>query len=177
MIPADPLARARFESMHLLVRDPLARFLARRVPVDEVEDLFAETMVVIWRRLADVPEEAEVAWTLGVARRVVANHRRGVSRWRRLVDRVGLAEPRASSDVSLGTDPALATAMARLSSGDAEILRLSVWDELAPREIAIALGISPNAASIRLRRAKARLRDLLRTQGDAVRAIPDISES
>jgi RNA polymerase sigma-70 factor (ECF subfamily) len=172
MNAADARARARFESIHLLVRDPLARFLARRVPVDEVEDLFAETMLVIWRRLPDVPEEAEVIWALGVARRVVANHRRGVSRLRRLVERVGLAEPRPSSVQPFGSDPALASAMACLSSTEAEILRLSVWEDLAPREIALALGISANAASIRLLRAKEHLREILSTaerksRGDA----------
>jgi RNA polymerase sigma-70 factor (ECF subfamily) len=161
MNAADELARARFEAIHALVRDPLVRFLARRVPVDEVEDLFAETMVVLWRRLADIPDDAEVAWTLGVARRITANHRRRVGRVRRLVEKVGLAESPAPLDLTLGTDADLSSAMARLSSSDAEILRLAVWEELTPREIAIALGISANAASIRFLRAKARLRELL----------------
>lgn len=41
------------------------------------------------------------------------------------------------------------------------MLRLWAWEQLPPREIAVALGISPNAASIRLHRAKKRLRQLL----------------
>jgi RNA polymerase sigma-70 factor (ECF subfamily) len=48
--------------------------------------------------------------------------------------------------------------VASLSAADAEVLRLWAWEELAPREIALVLGITPNAASIRLHRAKARLR-------------------
>ena len=42
-----------------------------------------------------------------------------------------------------------------------EVLRLWAWEELAPREIAVVLGTTPNAVSIRLHRAKARLRDEL----------------
>lgn len=157
----DAHAQARFEAIHLLVRDPLARYLARRAPIDEVEDLFAETMLVLWRRLGDVPEGAEIAWAFGVARRVLANHRRGTSRFGRLIERVGLTHPSASSDLVLGGDSELAAAMAKLPATDAEILRLSAWEELAPREIAVVLGISANAASIRLLRAKNRLRGLL----------------
>ena len=51
--------------------------------------------------------------------------------------------------------------MAELPEADAEVLRLWAWEELAPREIGVALGISPNAASIRLHRAKSRLRGRL----------------
>lgn len=161
MTPTDPDTRARFGQIHFVVREPLARYLARRAPIDEVEDLFADTMVVAWRRLADIPEGAEVAWIFGVARRVLANHRRGAGRLARLVERATLAHPRVSPGLILGADPQLASAMARLSGSDAEILRLAVLEELAPREIAIALGISANAASIRLHRAKGRLRELL----------------
>ena len=38
---------------------------------------------------------------------------------------------------------------------------LWAWEELAPREIALVLGVTPNAVSIRLHRAKGRLRELL----------------
>lgn len=156
----DPDRVRRFERLYLAARDPLARYLARRAAPDAVEDLFAEVMTVAWRRLAAIPEGAELPWLYGTARRVLANHRRSSGRFGRLLERLAFLER--------GVDPgepevhaadlALSTALASLPAVDAELLRLWAWEDLAPREIALVLGISPNAASIRLHRAKGRLR-------------------
>jgi RNA polymerase sigma-70 factor (ECF subfamily) len=159
----DREVTARFERLYPLVRDPLARYLARRAAPDSVEDLFAEIMTIAWRRIRDVPDGDELPWLYGVARRVLANHRRASGRLGRLLERIALVErgvdpgwpPEPSGD------PALAAALARLSAADAEVLRLWAWEELAPREIARVLDITPNAASIRLHRAKGRLRAAL----------------
>ena len=53
------------------------------------------------------------------------------------------------------------TALSQLSKSDREIVELSAWEELAPGEIAIVLGISPNAARVRLHRARHRLAEIL----------------
>ena len=53
-------------------------------------------------------------------------------------------------------------ALGRLRVDDREILRLFAWEQLTLGEIAQVLGISANAAGVRLHRAKARLRDELR---------------
>jgi RNA polymerase sigma-70 factor (ECF subfamily) len=52
--------------------------------------------------------------------------------------------------------------MVEVPPDDAELLRLWAWEQLAPGEIAGVLGITPNAASIRLHRARKRLRTALR---------------
>ena len=163
MATQDPDSTARFERCYALARDPLPRYLARRAAPDAVEDLFAEVMTVAWRRVGDIPDGGELPWLYGVARRVLANHRRASGRLGRLLERLAVVErgvdpgpaPRAAAD------PELAGALARLPATDAEVLRLWAWEELAPGEIARALGISANAASIRLHRAKGRLRDAL----------------
>ncbi|MGH9134408.1 MAG: RNA polymerase sigma factor, partial [Ilumatobacteraceae bacterium] len=54
-------------------------------------------------------------------------------------------------------DDDLARALGRLSDDEREVVRLWAWEQLAPREIAVALDITPNAASIRLHRAKEKL--------------------
>lgn len=158
-------AHVRFERLYAVARDPLARYLARRAAPDHVEDLFAEVMLVAWRRIADLPEGDEVPWLYGTARRVLANHRRSASRLGRLVERLTFAQRGTEPGPfpPAGPDIDLAAAMTRLSADDAEVLRLWAWEELAPREIAAVLGISPNAASIRLHRAKGRLRGRLET--------------
>jgi RNA polymerase sigma-70 factor, ECF subfamily len=160
---SDPQSTGRFERCYALARDPLVRYLGRRAAPDAVEDLFAEVMTVAWRRVADIPDGAELPWLYGVARRVLANHRRASGRFGRLLERLAIVERGVDPGPAPapGADPELGEALARLPATDAEILRLWAWEELAPAEIAAVLGISANAVSIRLHRAKGRLRDTL----------------
>ena len=59
-------------------------------------------------------------------------------------------------------DAELHAALARLRPEEAELLRLWAWEQLTPAEIGTVLGISANAASTRLTRAKNKLSDLMR---------------
>ena len=58
-------------------------------------------------------------------------------------------------------------ALAALRDEDAELLRLWAWEQLTPAEIAEVLDITPNAASIRLHRAREKLREELRKTSEA----------
>lgn len=49
------MRRARFEGLAHLVVEPLHRYLLRRTGADMVDDVLSETMLVLWRRLDDVP--------------------------------------------------------------------------------------------------------------------------
>jgi len=49
-------------------------------------------------------------------------------------------------------------ALARLSPGDQEVLRLTAWEELGVEEVAVVLGCGRRAAAMRLHRARRRLR-------------------
>jgi hypothetical protein len=51
--------------------------------------------------------------------------------------------------------------VAQLSPIDQEIITMSAWDGLTPREIGSVLGMSPNLARVRAHRARAKLRSLL----------------
>jgi RNA polymerase sigma-70 factor (ECF subfamily) len=64
-------------------------------------------------------------------------------------------------------------ALARLGELDREVLSLTVWEELEPREIAEVLGVSAAAVRTRLSRARARLRDLL---GDELGAAGHVAQ-
>ena len=140
-------------------------FALRRVDrPEDAADVAADTFLVAWRRLAHVPggEEAR-PWLYGVARRVLANHRRGVGRrttlGRRLREELATVVPDTSDDVVQRTD--VTTAMRRLSARDQEVLELHLWEGLEPREIAEVLGLSTVVVRPRLSRARARLRDVL----------------
>lgn len=161
----DPARTSRFEALVDRVHQPVQRYARRRTDAATADDVVAETLTVLWRRLDDVPADAELAWAYGVARRCLANTRRGAGRRLRLVDRV-TAEARVDAQVGAPPgiddgDPQLADALARLGEDDREVLRLWAWEQLEAREIAAVLDISPNAASIRLHRAKRRLKDHL----------------
>jgi RNA polymerase sigma-70 factor (ECF subfamily) len=86
----------------------------------------------------------------------VANHRRTGLRHLRLVRRAQAEPlPLPASDTPLDAD--LHTALAGLDEPDRELLHLWAWEQLEPVEIAVVLGLTPNAVSIRLHRAKRKL--------------------
>lgn len=50
--------------------------------------------------------------------------------------------------------------LAALDPLDAEVLRLTVWEELTPAEIAVVIGTTSGAVRTRLMRARRRAQDL-----------------
>ncbi|WP_157246849.1 RNA polymerase sigma factor [Nonomuraea typhae] len=152
-------SRLRFETVYRQTYEQILGYAMRRCSSPEdAADVVAETYVIAWRRIAELPHgEAGRLWLYGVARRVLANHRRGE---RRRATRH--AELTAEAEVlyavpapQTGPDD-VAEAMRMLSDDDRELLALAVWEELDPGEIAAVLGCSRNAARIRLYRARKR---------------------
>ena len=150
----------RFERVFAEVYGPLQRYVRRRAGAAVVDDVVADTLLVLWRRLDVVPADAELAWCYGAARRCLANHRRADERRDRLARRMP-AGRRPADGEAIEPDPELIAALDELSADDRELVRLWAWEQLAPRELAVVFGISANAASIRLHRAKRRLTERL----------------
>ena len=148
-------SRQRFHIVFSEVYEPIQRYVRRRVDPDAVDDIVSETLLTLWRRLDEVPSAA-LPWSYGVARRQIANHRRSGRRHLRLVQRAE-SEPRAATDSEHPLDAELHTAIDAMGDSDKEILRLWAWEQLEPAEIAVILGLTPNAVSIRLNRAKKKL--------------------
>jgi RNA polymerase sigma-70 factor (ECF subfamily) len=121
-------------------------------------------------RRASSPEDAAdaVAETFLTAWRVLANQRRGERRRSRLADRLREEMPRlmeaADPGTTAGTE-AVVRALAQLREEDRDILRLAAWEGLSHGELAEVLGCSPNAAKIRLHRARKRLGARLAASG------------
>ena len=153
--------RTRFEALALLVGEPLRRYTARRTDAETAKDVLSEAFLVLWRRLDEVPAGAELPWSYAVARHCLANAERSARRQRDLAVRVARLDPPRDAEVESLPDPDLHRALGALSAEDRELLRLSAWEDLAPREIAAVLGVSANAVSIRLHRARRRLARLL----------------
>ena len=140
-------ARERFEALAAEVVEPVRRFLARRTDPDTAEDVLAETLLVCWRRLDEVPEHA-LPWVYGVARNCLANIERGDRRQRRLAARITAVDPpqEASRDPD-PPDPRVAAALAAMRPEEAELLRLWAWEQLGPGEIAEVLGVTPTRSA------------------------------
>jgi RNA polymerase sigma-70 factor (ECF subfamily) len=167
-VPTDDTAdarRARFEALAPDLVEPLRRFLARRTDAATAEDVLADTLLVCWRRLDEVPADA-LPWAYGVARNCLANAERGARRQQRLAARIAVVDPPVEAVAGPGEgDDAVVRALARLRPQDAELLRLWAWEQLTPAEIATVLDLTPNAVSIRLHRARGSLREELRKIG------------
>ncbi len=138
--------------------------LRRTDRAEDAADVTADTFLVVWRRMAHVPGGDETRpWLYGVARRVLANHRRGNRRrshlGQRLRQELATVVPDTSDEVVQRAD--VTAAMQRLSGRDQEVLELHLWEGLEPREIAEVLGLPTVVVRPRLSRARARLRDRL----------------
>ncbi|HEX4109339.1 MAG TPA: sigma-70 family RNA polymerase sigma factor [Solirubrobacteraceae bacterium] len=158
----DPEA---FRALYRAHYRTVCRFLTARTDRGLVEDVAAETFLVAWRRQSELPSEV-VPWLLATARRCLANQRRARGRRDALVDRLGEL---IACDAG-GVEDALArreelravlSALAACTERERELLLLSYWDGLAPREIAAVLELNPVLLRARLHRASRRLREAL----------------
>ncbi len=111
---------------------------------EDAADIVAETMLVAWRRIDDVPADGTARlWLYGVARRVLANHRRGQVRRDRLAERMRLQLVEVTPDLTSLADSnaVIRDGLAQLSDDDRELIMLTAWDGLDPREAAVVLGV------------------------------------
>jgi RNA polymerase sigma-70 factor (ECF subfamily) len=162
-IEADLSSEAAFRALYQHhYRSVLAYVLRRCRDDSDAQDALAETFIVAWRRLDRLPDgdHASLLWLYGVARRVLANQRRGTRRRDQLVKRLSALPRPVHVAVDSVSDPRLDIvegAMAELRPRDREILLLAAWERLSHAEIATVLGCSENASAIRFHRARQRL--------------------
>jgi RNA polymerase sigma-70 factor (ECF subfamily) len=140
--------------------DDVWRFARRRCASNEdADDVTAETFAVAWRRRDEVGSDDVRLWLFGVARLVVANHRRGARRREqlqlRLVSHPDVSEPDLVD--RMVDAQSLQAALASLNDDDRDIVVMRCWDGLTVREIATLLGCGTNAVSVRLYKIRGRL--------------------
>ena len=156
----------RFEQLFRDTRtDLLAYILRRSQSAEDAADALAETYLIAWQKLDAIPigEQARL-WLFGVARNLLL---KGASRGRSrhaLVERLA-AELRSvqppQAPVADVRSSALLAALGTLSERDREIMLLTAWEGLTPKQIATVVGTPVNIVRVRLHRARTRLkRDL-----------------
>ena len=157
---------ARFAGIYDRHRSAVWLYCRRRVGADRADDVMGEVFLTVWRRIDQAPSEPEtLPWLYRICQLTVSNHWRGAARRWRLESkvsgiRVSVPSPTADQVEVREEVRAVVRLLDDLKPADAEILRLTVWEELDTTEIAIVLDISPDAASQRLSRARRRLSDM-----------------
>lgn len=158
--------QAAFGEIYRSHLSAIASYASRRATPADAVDVVAETFAIAWRRFDELPVEPSTRpWLYGVARRVLANQRRGNLRRSTLHSRLcdeWIVTPQP--EVSASDLNPLRMALDALSEPDREILMLAGVEELKPAEIAVVLDVSPEVARNRLSRARSRLRDVLPTR-------------
>jgi RNA polymerase sigma factor (sigma-70 family) len=147
-----------FEALYEQHAGAVKGYAMRRTDPARADDVVAEVFLVAWRRLEDIPAEPR-PWLFGVARRVLANERRRISRQGAALDRLEPApDPGADpAEAAAVADRSLRDALANLSESDRDALLLTAWEGLSHRDAARALGVREATFSVRLYRARRRL--------------------
>ncbi|MEO3872409.1 RNA polymerase sigma factor [Nonomuraea sp. B12E4] len=164
--------KTRFEAVYTETYERILGYAVRRCDSPhDAADVVAETFAIAWQRVDTLPtgEEARL-WLYGVARNVLANHRRGQTRHRLrsmeldtdIADLYGFS-PEGS--VELG---AIAREFRLLPEDDQELIALVAWEGLDHGQIAKVLGCSRNAVRIRLHRARKRFSKAIAGAGISV---------
>ena len=153
------LGEARWESLYASHAEQVFTYASRRVGTDDAADVVADTFLVAWRRLGDVPEDA-LPWLYAAARNVISNTRRAEIRRDALRARLASLE-----GPEIGHDPAavvearadIVAAMRLLPQTEREALVLVGWEDLDPRRAAAVVGCSPGTFAVRVHRGRRHL--------------------
>lgn len=168
----------RLEALFRDHADAVLAYAARRTDADAAQEIVADTFLVAWRRLSDVPDPP-LPWLLGVARRILANERRSFRRGQalklRLVrePRIGTHAPTDEVDERLSAQAALRL----LPPREREAIELLAWEGLTTAEAAEVLGCSRRVLAVRVYRARRRLRTHVRPEHPGTRANPTAKEA
>ncbi len=138
----------------------VSKYLTYRVHANDIEDLASRIFEIAWQKRANCPEGRELPWLYKISGFVVSNHRRKVTALTLSLFDTDATAPSAEDLVI--ADLAIKQAWSQLSAKDRAVLALAAYEQLTTPEIALALGISNNAASIRLRRARKNFDELLK---------------
>lgn len=168
-------AERRFEALYGSYERAVVAYCLRRLDREAALDCAAETFLVAWRRIDDVPAgDGTLPWLFQVARNVIGNHYRHRDILRRTTVPIDRVDPKDVADregpevvvVRRESDREVLDAMARLRPIDREVLLLSAWEGLSHAEIGDLVGCSPHAVDQRLHRAVRRLgRELAARRG------------
>jgi len=139
----------------------LSRYLSRRILADDVEDVAASVFEVAWRKRGQVVLGEELPWLYRIAAFEVLNLRRRQNSVANFLKLQKTVETAPSPEALAVLDFDLAQAWKSLSPAEAEILALVAFEDLSVADAAKVAAITPNAASLRLLKARQKLQTAL----------------
>ncbi|GAA1562201.1 sigma-70 family RNA polymerase sigma factor [Actinomadura kijaniata] len=162
-------AERRFTAIYDSCRQRVWAYACARAGGQIADEVVSETFAIAWRRFGDIPEPP-LPWLLGVARNVLRDGHRAEARRAAFTAELAHWTPPPGGDVAEDVTERMAVlrAMAELPDGDREVLILTAWQGLSPREAARVLGCRPAALRVRLHRARRRLTKAV--EGSAARS-------
>jgi RNA polymerase sigma-70 factor (ECF subfamily) len=161
--PRADRARPEFADVAEQNLDPVYRYVHGMVrDSDLAQDLTAAAFEKALRAWSSYrPERSQPqTWLCSIARNVVLDHWRSERRRRDGFEALAAesAGACAASEPHSGLDPALESALSRLSAAEREVLALRVVLDMSCEEAAAVMGISATACSTHLHRVLTKLR-------------------
>jgi RNA polymerase sigma-70 factor, ECF subfamily len=159
---------ARFEELYRSSAKDLLAFLTRRASgPEEATDLLAEVYIVAWRRLDKMPtDDGARLWLFGVARNLLMKssqrHRSHQALVRDLTNELARLPAYQSDATDDGLNDKVRAGLEKLPVKEREVLQLTAWEGLKPREIAKVTGSTANIVRVRLHHARQQLARELR---------------
>jgi len=153
-------SEARFVAVYEEFYPDVYAYCRRRLGSDVTDDVVADTFLTAWRRIEDLPPGPEaLLWLYQVAYRSIGHQWRSVSRRKKLETKMNsfghhIAPPTEDFVIQTGEARQILQAASRLKPTDYEVLRLASWEQLSHAEIGHVLGITTDAVTQRLYRAR-----------------------
>jgi RNA polymerase sigma-70 factor, ECF subfamily len=154
----DLAAIERFTGLYDRYRGRVYAYAVSRAGRQLADEVVSEVFLVAWRRLDELPPDP-LPWLLVTARNVIGTEFRAAVRQESLAAELASWGSGVAADVAdeVSEREAVLRALAALPEADRELLTLSAWHGLSPREAATVVGCSPATYFVRLHRARRRL--------------------
>jgi RNA polymerase sigma-70 factor (ECF subfamily) len=156
-----PVTPEQFSAVFREHLPALSRYLSRRILTDDVDDVAASVFEVAWRKRSQVVLGEELPWLYRIAAFEVLNLRRRQNSVANFLKLQKTIETAPSPEALAVLDFDLAQAWKTLSPAEAEILALVAFEDLSVADAAKAAAITPNAASLRLLKARKKIETAL----------------
>jgi RNA polymerase sigma-70 factor (ECF subfamily) len=163
------MQKEEFEHLFNSYAKSVRAFIWRRsngldVGVSSVDDIEADVWTIAWARKDAAPTELELElpWLFQIARHVLANHiRKNVTR-RKISNTLNPDELTSlAADALVLLNEEIVGVFSVLNASEREVMALTVWEGLKPAQISVVLGVTPNAVSIRMNKARKKISEYL----------------
>ena len=163
------MEKVEFEQMFNSYSHSVRGFLWRRsngldIAISSPDDIEMDVWSIAWSRRESAPtdENYKLPWLFQISRHVLANHIRKTDVRRKYGSALDPEQiSTLAADALVLINEEVTEIFAVLNSSEREVMALTVWEDLKPNQIALVLGISPNAVSIRLNKARKKISNYL----------------